>query len=403
MTARSERVLHVLAQRPGRTGSGVTLEALVRAAGARGWDQHVVVGVPAGERPDVGGLPPERIAALAFETEELQFRLPGMSDVMPYPSSRFSALAADELARYRAAWRRHLTRALDSSRPDVVHVHHLWIVAALVAELAPDVRTVAHSHGTGLRQMELAPRIAREVVPALRAHDGFLALHAEQARSIARALSVPPERVTVVGAGYREALFHGAGRSAAARGRSLLYAGKLSAAKGVEELAHAFRALRARDAAVELHVAGAGAGAEGERLRELLASIDGVVLHGALAPEALAERMRAADVLVLPSFYEGLPLVLVEGAASGCRLVATDLPGVRALRPELDPVLWTVPPPALASVDRPEPAARAGFVRDLTDALGVALAAPRPGAIDLAAFTWDAVFQRIERVWRAPR
>ena len=38
--------------------------------------------------------------------------------------------------------------------------------------------------------------------------------------------------------------------------------------------------------------------------------------------------MRRSTVCVLPSFYEGLPLVLVEALACGCRLVATDLPGV---------------------------------------------------------------------------
>ena len=38
--------------------------------------------------------------------------------------------------------------------------------------------------------------------------------------------------------------------------------------------------------------------------------------------------------MVLPSFYEGVPLVLAEAAACGCRLVATALPGVReALAP----------------------------------------------------------------------
>ena len=62
--------------------------------------------------------------------------------------------------------------------------------------------------------------------------------------------------------------------------------------------------------------------------------------------------MRAAHVFVLPSFYEGLPLVLVEALACGCRLVCTDLPGVRSgLLPHLEPVLDRVPMPALAGID----------------------------------------------------
>jgi glycosyltransferase involved in cell wall biosynthesis len=37
----------------------------------------------------------------------------------------------------------------------------------------------------------------------------------------------------------------------------------------------------------------------------------------------------AAHVVCLPSYREGLPTVLLEGAACGCALVTTDVPGCR--------------------------------------------------------------------------
>ncbi|MBU0754771.1 MAG: glycosyltransferase family 4 protein, partial [Planctomycetes bacterium] len=77
-----KKVLHLLSQRPSLTGSGITMDALVRSASQAGWRVEVVVGVP-GEAPypEVGGLPREKIHSLRFEEGELDFPVPGMSDV----------------------------------------------------------------------------------------------------------------------------------------------------------------------------------------------------------------------------------------------------------------------------------------------------------------------------------
>ena len=108
------RVLHLLSQRPGRTGSGITLDALVRQAAAAGWEQQVVVGTPEDDpTPDVGGLTPAAIHPLRFGSESLPFALPGMSDVMPYPSSRWCDLSEAQLDAYRRAWRAHLVISIN--------------------------------------------------------------------------------------------------------------------------------------------------------------------------------------------------------------------------------------------------------------------------------------------------
>ena len=39
--------------------------------------------------------------------------------------------------------------------------------------------------------------------------------------------------------------------------------------------------------------------------------------------------MNQSDVFVLPSFYEGLPLVIIEALACGTYVICTDLPGIR--------------------------------------------------------------------------
>ncbi len=399
--SRSGRVLHVLAQRPGRTGSGTTLHELVREASRAGWDQHAIVGVPVDElEPDVAELPGERVHALRFGGSDLPFDVPGMSDVMPYASSRFGELSAADLARYRDAWRQHLTAVIQRVRPDVVHAHHAWIATAMLAVVAPELPTVVHVHSTGLRQMRACPELAQEVRAGCARHAGFVVLHEGQVAEVVEVLGVPRERITVVGAGYREELFHAEGRRAS-RGDGavdVLFVGKLSAAKGLPWLLDAFAVLGEAMPHARLHVVGAGHGDEGEALRQRMASMaPRVIEHGVLSPAALAERMRQCDVCVLPSFAEGLPLVLVEAAASGCRLVATALePVTRVLVPALGERVVVVPLPGgdTGTLDAQHVDALARGVRR-----AVELGPSRVSRSALRAFGWRAVFERVERVW----
>jgi len=403
------RILHVLSQRPSLTGSGITLDAVVRHAAPAGWEQRVVVGASFEDpAPSVGGLPSNHIHPLVFGAGRLNFPVPGMSDVMPYPSTRFSELDEDRATTYRQAWAEHLRSILRASQPQLIHSHHLWLLSAMLKDLAPGIPVVTQCHATGFRQMELCPHLAQEVRTGCARNDSFLVLHEVDGQRLQGCLGVSPKKVHVVGAGYRDELFHARGRDSAAA-RSLLYIGKYSAAKGLPWLLDAFEILAAARPGLRLHVAGSGAGAEAEALRaRMVAMAPGVVLHGQLAQPALADLMRRAGVCVLPSFYEGLPLVLVEALACGCRLVATALPGIdRELAPRLGDGLEIVALPRLVSVDQPHPGDLPAFVDRLTAAIGSSLDAP---ALDdpattmpeaLEPFTWRAVFAQVEEVWRS--
>ncbi len=373
-------ILHVLAQRPHLTGSGVTLAALVKH-GAADHRQHVVVGVPADDpSPDVGAT----LHPLVFET------VVGMSDVMPYPSARFSAMDAATIDAYEARWRSHLKRVLDDTRPDVVHTHHAWIVSALLCELA-EVPVVVHGHATGLRQMDLCrAEIGERVRAALQKAAAFVVLSDQHRAQMIDRLGVDPQRVHVVGAGYDEATFT-PGSSTERSG--LMFVGKVAEAKGLGALIDVL----ARRTDWSLDVAGGGAGDETDALAKRMAALDNVTWHGRVSNEHLVALLRRSAVFVLPSFYEGLPLVLVEALACGCAVVASKLPGVEAIAAQLPEAIEAVPLPRL-DVDRPHAEDLPAFSARLEVAIERALDRPRPDT-DLSAFTWRAVYARVQRVW----
>lgn len=406
----SGRILHLLSQRPSRTGSGVTLDALVRLAGRNRWRQQAVVGVPVTEaQPVLGELDPGSIQPVFFRAQaagdhpaDLDFPVPGMSDVMPYESSVWSTLSEAQLESYRQTWTDHLRQVVADFRPDLIQTNHIWLMSSLVKDIAPDVPVVAACHATGLRQMELCSHLKDEVVKGCRRIDRFCVLRHDHQEQLAATLDIPVDRITVTGAGYREELFY-RGKAAAAKTGQLLYIGKYSAAKGLPWLLDAVARLSADHPGLRLHVAGSGAGAEADNLRrrmEAMAPV--VVLHGQLDQTSLADLMRRCEICVLPSFYEGVPLVLVEAAACGCLIVATALPGVlEQIQPHFGDGMNLVPLPRLTGVDKPVSEDLPRFVNQLEAALRDALDAvgPTPDP-DLDHFTWDAVFGRVEKIWR---
>lgn len=405
------RILHVLSQRPGRTGSGVTLDAIVGRAAQAGWEQAALVGVPAAETdPAVGGLPADAVHRVTFTPDEgpappdLPFAVPGMSDVMPYPSSVWSTLTVEQRDLYRAVWRRRLAEVLGRVRPHLIQSNHVWLVSALLKDVAPDLPVVATCHATGLRQMELCPQLAPEVIAGCRRLDRFAVLHREHRGLLATRLGIEPGRIALVGAGYRDELFGGPAAPADARRDQLLYVGKSSRAKGVPWLLDAVTALAPVRPGLRLHVAGGGAGPEAECLHARMDALAPVVVrHGPLDQARLADLMRRCAVLVLPSFYEGVPLVLAEAAACGCRLVATALPGVVSeLAPHFGPRLTLVDLPRLLGVDEPVAEDLPAFTVRLAAALDRALVQPpaeAPPPAQLSPLAWPAVFRRLESLW----
>ena len=118
--------------------------------------------------------------------------------------------------------------------------------------------------------------------------------------------------------------------------------------------------------------------------------------------------MRCAHIFVLPSFFEGLPLVLLEALACGCRIVTTDLPGVKELfsgQPQQLVRMVSLPP--LQTIDFPRPEDEPLLEKLLVEALAASISAVQENAepdstaiIELTApYTWANIFQRIALVY----
>lgn len=122
----------------------------------------------------------------------------------------------------------------------------------------------------------------------------------------------------------RELLDRGAHRTARRGGAvRLLFLGWLERDKGVFELIEACRRL-ARDRRFTLDVAGEGrASAEARALVARYDLGEVVSFRGWLQPQELRQALDEADVLVLPSWAEGLPNAMIEAMAAGLAVVVS--------------------------------------------------------------------------------
>ena len=397
------RILHLLSQHPEATGSGISLRNIINQAALRGHDNFLVAGVSDTGRP-VAGLSGDQCCFVQFGRPPLDFLIPGMSDVMPYPSSRFRDLTRSMIADYEETFGATVVKAVARFRPDIIHSHHLWLLTATTRRLLPEMKLVTSCHSTDLRQLRLCPHLQERVVPDCHQVNRVLALGEEQRARIVELYGIDSGRIDIVGGGFDLDRFTFSQKQGAGPVQ-ILYAGKLSLAKGVDWLLLTIAKLASND--IHLHLAGSGSGDEERRCLALAARLGSrVTVHGRLAQADLAELMRRCHIFVLPSFYEGLPLVLLEALASGCRLVATALPGTREMLHGVPPQLaHLVELPPMRHVDRPDEGELPALVERLAAVIERMVREVRNEASPSATlcrelvepFGWPAVFARIER------
>ena len=255
-----------------------------------------------------------------------------------------------------SAWRTmvQLWQIFRAVRPDVVHLVTIKpvLLGGLVARLAGVPAVVAAVSGLGFVFMARGAKAAvrRWLVGALYRvaldHRNLKVIfqNADDLRRLAKVAHLPAANVAMIrGSGVDLARFAHVPLPGGVP--VVVLAARLLADKGVLEFVQAARLLRQRGCKARFVLVGTVDTANPASFTDADVSAwvhDGVVEswgHRADMPQVLA----AALVVVLPSYREGLPKVLIEAAACGRAVVTTDVPGCRdAIDPSVTGVLVPV-------------------------------------------------------------
>lgn len=203
--------------------------------------------------------------------------------------------------------------------PEIVYLTHLLRRLPYVAHVHLDV---GPSSRAGFLLRVYKPFI---LGPILRRAGVVVVFSDEQRSVIASRHRVDPDRIAVVPNGVDESFRYTGVRSLSKKPR-LLFVGRLTVQKNVSLLLRALEGVSDRFETVLV-----GDGALEAELRQVVDDLrlHNVHFHGRADGAELRDLYRQADVFVLPSEREGLPLVLLEAMAMGLPIVATDVPGNR--------------------------------------------------------------------------
>lgn len=137
-----------------------------------------------------------------------------------------------------------------------------------------------------------------------------------------RKLGIPIQRIIEIPAAIEEEWMNATIKSQ--KERRFLFIGRYERRKGIEEINEVVESLTFSH---KFSFSFVGAMPEDRRL-----SLSNVAYHGSIRErEELKSILAESDVLVCPSYSEGMPNVILEGMANGCAAIATDVGAVSLL------------------------------------------------------------------------
>ena len=229
---------------------------------------------------------------------------------------------------------------------DVVHSHY-WLSAWIGQRFsqALGIPHVVTFHTLGLIKMQSR---AGEIEPeersaverdAMLTADRIIAFSEHERDAMARLYGASPERVTLVPCGVDLGKFRPLDQKEVRKSlglngeKVLLYVGRVEPLKGLDLLVETAAQMEAGEEKVRMLVVGGGGPGEPEtdRVRRLAEErqVDDIIdFVGRVDHDELPLYYNAADVCVVPSYYESFGLVALESMACGTPVVASRVGGL---------------------------------------------------------------------------
>lgn len=323
------------------SGSGIYTLNLAQELVRAGHEVLVIV-------PEHEPIPPDRypfpVEVMLFNSgssslqPEVDFNFPCFT-THPRSNQTFYDLSDQELGAYVSLWRNHISDAVNSFSPEIVHAHHVWVAPYVTTEL--DIPTVITVHGTDLMGFQKGPRYREMALSAAKKANGLIAISRQVKADTARYYQVSVDKVYLIWNGFDSDIFKvipEATKSSVLsqfgvasdddEGPLVSFVGKFTDFKGIDVLLRAAAIYEQAMPEVQTFLVGDGQlWNDMHKLRDEL-KLQNISFVGHQAQADVSRIYNAADVSVVPSRIEPFGLVAVEALACGTPVVATNEGGL---------------------------------------------------------------------------
>ena len=362
------KILHVLAQLPTRTGSGVYYSNMIQGFKKHNHEQKAIFGNQDDYDWDV--LEEEDQYPVTFKSSKLSFPIVGMSDVMPYENTLYSDMTEGMINVWKEAFKKRLIKVKEDFQPDIIFAHHLWILTSLVKEVFPDTKIIGICHNTDLRQARMNPHLKDKYVKNIHKLDLIFSASDQQKDEIVEIYGGNKNNIIAVGGGFNQEIFYYPKEKEKADKIRLVFCAKIDPSKGIYELIEVYKSLDLED--ITLDIIGNPDVENKKKIDAYIKDDKSIRLYNVKDQISLGHELRRKDIYLMPSYFEGLGLMAIESLACGLFVVTTEIEALMSLlgkEIEESGIIRYVPLPGIYETDKPVKEDLPKFKEDLKAAI----------------------------------
>lgn len=362
------KILHVLAQLPTKTGSGVYYSNMVEGFKKHRHEQKAVFGNQDEYHWNI--LESKDQYPVTFKSKELPFPIVGMSDVMPYESTTYSSMTEEMINVWKEAFKKRLIKIKKDFEPDIIFAHHLWILTSLVREVFSGTKIIGICHNTDLRQSKMNPQLKEKYVNKIYKLDYIFSASDQQKYEIVETYGIDKNKIIAVGGGFNQDVFYFPKEKEQSDKIRLVFCGKIDPSKGIYELIEAYKSLKLED--ITLDIIGNPDKKNKKKIEDYIKDDSSIRLYNVKNQIDLGDELREKHIFLMPSYYEGLGLMAIESLACGLYVVTTEIEALMSLlgkEIEESGIIKYVPLPAIFDTDKPVKEDLPEFKENLKEAI----------------------------------